>query len=144
MASTRSGVAEDVDEYFARLPEDARATLEHLRKSIRAAAPKAAESISYQIPTFTFDGHRLYIAAWKKHVALYPLSPGVLHALKGERQPYKIVGSTLRIPIGWRLSAATVRRIVKAKIAEDDANAAQRGSRRGAASTKKRATATKS
>jgi uncharacterized protein YdhG (YjbR/CyaY superfamily) len=144
MASTKSGMAKDVDAYFARLPEDARATLEHLRKAIRSAVPKATESISYQIPTFTFDGHRLYIAAWKKHVALYPVGPGVADALKGERQPYKIVGSTLRLPIGGRLSAATVRRIVKAKIAEDDANAAQRGSRRGAVSTKKRATATKS
>lgn len=46
--------AESVDDYLAVLPEDARAALEKLRKTIKATAPKATEVISYQIrPTNT-------------------------------------------------------------------------------------------
>jgi uncharacterized protein YdhG (YjbR/CyaY superfamily) len=37
-----------IDEYLAGLSEDKRAALEKLRKTIRAAAPKAEECISYR------------------------------------------------------------------------------------------------
>jgi hypothetical protein len=62
--------AHDVDAYFDRLADEARATLERLRTSIRAAAPMAVESISYQMPTFSYMGNLVSIAAWKSHVAL--------------------------------------------------------------------------
>ena len=41
---------ESVEEYLAEVPKEPRATLERLRKIIRAAAPNASEIISYQIP----------------------------------------------------------------------------------------------
>lgn len=46
----KSAPAQTIDDYLAAVPEDARAALEKLRKTIRAAAPKATEVISYQIP----------------------------------------------------------------------------------------------
>jgi len=36
-----------VDDYLAALPAESRAALEKLRKTIRAAAPEATETISY-------------------------------------------------------------------------------------------------
>jgi uncharacterized protein YdhG (YjbR/CyaY superfamily) len=44
--------ARDVNTCLAVVSKEARATLEKLRKTIKAAAPKAAEIISYQIPTY--------------------------------------------------------------------------------------------
>ena len=45
-----------VDDDLAELPDDSRAALEQLRPTIRAAAPRATETISYQMPTFKIDG----------------------------------------------------------------------------------------
>ena len=39
-----------IDDYLAGLSDDKRAALEKLRKTIRAAAPKAEECISYRCP----------------------------------------------------------------------------------------------
>lgn len=47
---------ESVDDYLASVPADARAALLKLRKTIQAAAPKATEEISYQVPTFKHHG----------------------------------------------------------------------------------------
>lgn len=47
--------AENIDEYLATVPEETRTVLEELRKTIKAAAPKAEEVISYQIPSFNYS-----------------------------------------------------------------------------------------
>lgn len=48
-----------VDRYLAALPDDQRRALERLRRTIRAAAPRAEECISYRLPTFRLDGKTL-------------------------------------------------------------------------------------
>jgi uncharacterized protein YdhG (YjbR/CyaY superfamily) len=48
--------AKSTDEYLAGLSDDKRAALERLRQAIRAAAPRAEECISYQLPAFRLDG----------------------------------------------------------------------------------------
>ena len=50
------GKPRTIDEYLAALSDDKRAALEKLRKTIRAAAPKAEECISYGLPAFRQDG----------------------------------------------------------------------------------------
>ena len=45
-----------VEGYLAALPEASRAALEKLRKTIKAAAPEATETISDQMPTFKDHG----------------------------------------------------------------------------------------
>jgi uncharacterized protein YdhG (YjbR/CyaY superfamily) len=71
--------AADIDGYLASLPDDARATLEALRHTIRKAAPDAAESISYGMPTFKYKGKPLiYFAAAKQHLALYGTVEGTI------------------------------------------------------------------
>ncbi len=62
-----------VDEYLAGLPEDKRAALEELRKTIRDVVPGAEERISYGLPAFRFEGRMLVgYGATAKHCALYP------------------------------------------------------------------------
>src|SRR2546430_11395858 len=48
--------AKTIDEYLAALSDDKRSALERLRKTIRSAAPKAEECISYQLPAFRLNG----------------------------------------------------------------------------------------
>jgi hypothetical protein len=72
----KSAPARDVDDYLARVPEDARAALEKLRKAIKAAAPKATEAISYQVPMFKHQGRPLVgFGAAKSHCVFYVMSP---------------------------------------------------------------------
>jgi uncharacterized protein YdhG (YjbR/CyaY superfamily) len=114
-----------VDEYLAGVPEDARATLEDLRAKIRAAAPEATESISYQIPTFRHGGPLVAFAAFKNHCSFFPMSLKVMDDLHDDLQPYDTAKTkgTIRFPVDEPLPASLVRKVVQARIAE---NAARR------------------
>ena len=50
---------ESFDEYLSQVPDEARAALEGLRKTIKSAAPDTTETISYQMPTFKYQGRAL-------------------------------------------------------------------------------------
>lgn len=111
----------DIDDYLARVPDEARATLEKLRKVIRAAAPRATETISYQIPTFKHHGPLVAFAAFPNHCGFYVMSPAVMKAHKDELEPYDTATATIRFPIGESLPTALVKKLVKARIAENEA-----------------------
>lgn len=65
-----------VEEYVASVPEDVRPVLDEVCRVVRRMVPDVGEKISYQMPTFVLDGQPLvHVAAWKKHLALYPLPP---------------------------------------------------------------------
>jgi uncharacterized protein YdhG (YjbR/CyaY superfamily) len=66
-----------VDGYVAAQPAATREIIEELRRRVHAAVPEATEAISYDIPTFKIDGKAmLYVGAWTKHVAVYPIPDG--------------------------------------------------------------------
>jgi uncharacterized protein YdhG (YjbR/CyaY superfamily) len=109
-----------VDAYLAALPQDARDTLEVLRRSIKNVLPEAVEVISYQIPTFKYKGRPLvYLAAWKNHCSLYPITQAVQKACADELKAYETSKGTIRFPIGQPLPPALVKKIVKARIDEN-------------------------
>ena len=88
-----------VDEYIGSFPEDVRTLLEEIRRRIRAAVHEAAETISYQIPTFTLDGSAfVYVAGWKHHIAVYPIPVGD-EAFELELAPYRAAKGTLKFPL---------------------------------------------
>ena len=65
---------ESVDDYIASFPPEVQAELQAARRTIRAAAPDAEESISYAIPTFSLAGRPVvYLSGWKKHISIYPV-----------------------------------------------------------------------
>ncbi|HEY7467181.1 MAG TPA: DUF1801 domain-containing protein [Dehalococcoidia bacterium] len=75
----------DIDAYLAGVPEDARATLEDLRRTVRELVPDAVETISYGMPTFQYRGEWLfYFAAAKKHCAIYGTSRGTMRFPPGQ------------------------------------------------------------
>jgi uncharacterized protein YdhG (YjbR/CyaY superfamily) len=119
-----SGVDDNaVDDYLAQVPEEARATLEKLRKTIKNAAPGAVEIISYQIPTFKLDGRMLVsFAAFKNHCSFFPGAAGI-KAHANELKSYQTSKGTIRFPIGKPLPAALVKKLVKARIEENAARA---------------------
>ena len=111
-----------VEDYLAGLPDGSRVALEKLRKTIKAAAPKATETISYDMPAFR-DGRQIlvYYAAFKDHYSLFPASKQVIADHQEELKPYSTSKGTIRFDHGTRLPVALVKKIVKARLAENAA-----------------------
>jgi uncharacterized protein YdhG (YjbR/CyaY superfamily) len=111
--------AEQVRAYFASLPTDARSHVKKVRDIIRAAAPHAAASISYGIPTFKIDGERfIYCAAFTHHVSLYPMTAAIRRTFADELKGYKTSTGTIQFPLAKPLPIGFVKRLVKARLAE--------------------------
>lgn len=118
-AQPKAGKPRTIDEYLAALSDDKRATLEKLRKTIRAAAPKAEECISYQLPSFRLNGMLVAFGAAANHCAFYLLSSTTVEAHKDDLKDYDTSKGTIRFQAGNPLPAALVRKLVKARIAEN-------------------------
>jgi uncharacterized protein YdhG (YjbR/CyaY superfamily) len=118
-----------LNKYLAGLPPDARATLEKLRKTIRAAAPRATEGMSYGLPTFRHHGLLVACGAFKNHCSFFPMSGTLIDKLADELEGYVTSKGTIRFEIGKSLPAALVRKIVKARISQNEAKAAAKSAR---------------
>jgi uncharacterized protein YdhG (YjbR/CyaY superfamily) len=117
-SSTAKGSAapKNVEEYLVRTPEPARSTLMKLRAIIRSVAPpEATETISYGIPTFKYKGSLVWFAAFADHCSLFPTA-SVIQEFKNELNAYETSKGTIRFSVDKPLSAALVKKLVKARV----------------------------
>lgn len=114
-----AGKPKTIDEYPAALSDDKRAALEKLRKTIRATAPKAEECISYQLPAYRQNGMLVGFGATANHCAFFLMSSSTVEAHKNELKDYDTSKGTIRFQADNSLPAALVRKLVKARIAEN-------------------------
>ncbi len=111
----------NVDEYLAGVPEPARTTLNRIRAVIRSAAPaEATEVISYGIPMFKYKGMLMGFAAFSKHCSLFPGSLSALKAVQHELEDFDTSKGTIRFPVDRPPSATLIRKLVKARLAENE------------------------
>jgi uncharacterized protein YdhG (YjbR/CyaY superfamily) len=103
-----------VEQYLAALPADQATRAGEVIERVRSAAPGAVETISYGMPTFTLgNGHPIYVAAWKKHLALHDIAR--LDAdLESELAPYRSGQDTLKFPYRNPIPLDLITRIVVA------------------------------
>ncbi|MGI0038566.1 MAG: iron chaperone [Nitrososphaera sp.] len=118
---------ESVDDYLAVLPDDKRAALAKLRKLIQAAAPNATEVISYQIPVYKYHGMLVGFAAFKNHCSFFVMSPSVMNAYAEELEKYDGAETTIHFTADKPLPIALVKKLVKARILENETNAKKKG-----------------
>ncbi len=111
----------DVDTYLESIPPDKRILLESLRKTIRSAAPKAEEVISYQMPAYKYHGVLVYFAAFKDHCSFFPGAKSILKTYAGELKGYRTSAGTIQFTAENPLPAALVRKIVRARVTENEA-----------------------
>ncbi len=91
-----------------------------------ALVPDAVETISYQMPTFKYEGKALVgYAAFTNHLSLFPYSNGVMSQLVEELAAYDTSGKggTIRFTAEAPLTEAVVEAIVRTRIAEIEARA---------------------
>ena len=113
-----------IDAYLATLPTDQRVALKRLRTIIRAAAPKAEECISYQIPSFRQDGMLVGFGATANHCTFFVMSSSILKGFTKELKGYETGKGSIQFQPAKPLPVALVRKLVKARMAE---NARRRG-----------------
>jgi len=123
-SKTHTAPPTTIDEYLSRVSDDKRAALERLRETIRGVVPTAEECISYQMPAFRHDGRVLvYFAAAANHCAFYP--GGMVNDFKDELEGYETSKGTIRFQPEHPLPASLVRKIVKARVAQNASRAAK-------------------
>jgi len=106
------------------------AALADLRRKIQAAAPGAEEGSSYGLAAFKIDGRTLVcIGATREHCALYPMSGEIVARLAPALKRYHTSKGTIRFTPEAPLSAALVKRVVRARLEEMGAVGATRARR---------------
>lgn len=115
-----------VDEYFSTLPQEARDALEIMRKTIKQAAPKAEEAISYNMPAFKYNGMLVWYAAFKEHIGFYPKA-SAMAAFKDELAGYRTSKGAIQFPLGKGIPVSLVKKIVKFRLKEDEQRESTRG-----------------
>lgn len=108
-----------VDQYIAAYPPAVKKLLEKLRKTIKAAAPKAEEGISYMMPAYKYHGVLVYFAAFEKHIGFYAAPTGHA-AFKKELAGYKTGKGSVQFPFDKPLPFDLVTKIVKWRVKENE------------------------
>jgi uncharacterized protein YdhG (YjbR/CyaY superfamily) len=108
----------NIDEYIADFPDTTREMLTQLRFTIKDAAPKAEEAISYGMPAFKLNGVLVYFAGYKNHIGFYPTGSGIA-AFKEALADYKCSKGTAQFPLDRRLPLGLIKKIVKHRVKEN-------------------------
>ena len=107
-----------VDEDIAGYPEEIQALLERVRATVKKAAPKAEEVISYNIPGYKLNGMLVWFAAFSKHIGFYPKGSGIA-SFKKELAGYKTSKGTVQFPFDKPLPLGLISKIVKYRVKEN-------------------------
>ena len=108
----------DVDAYIAGFAPSTQAVLQKIRQTIKAAAPQAEETISYQIPSYKLSGVLVYFAAFKNHIGLYPPVAGDAKLLE-QLSAYAGPKGNLKFPLNQPIPYDLITQIVKLKVKQN-------------------------
>jgi uncharacterized protein YdhG (YjbR/CyaY superfamily) len=110
--------AKDVDEYIAAAPKGVQSMLMQIRAAIKEVAPDAVESISYDMPFYSykgeegFKGRLVYFGLLKSSIALY-MRPQDIEPYKSEVAEYKSTKSALQFPLDQAIPVPLIKRLVR-------------------------------
>ena len=110
----------NVDAYIAAAPKKEQSKLRELRAIIKKTAPSAEERVSYGMPYYDYKGRLVYFAYAKAHIGLYIPSP-VIEEHQSELKDYETTRATVRFPLDKKLPAALIKKLVKARMKQNDA-----------------------
>ena len=82
--------------------------------------PETTEALSYGIPAFRYKGGLVAYAAFKKHCSFFPMQASLIDEMKEELKDYRTSKGTLQFPPDKPLPARLVKKMVKARVAENE------------------------
>ncbi len=110
--------SKNINEYISNYPKEIQEILEQLRATIKKAAPKAEEVISYGMPAFKFNGMLVWFAAQSNHFGFYP-GASAKEVFEKELSLYKGGKGTVQFPFGKPLPIRLITKIVKFRVSEN-------------------------
>lgn len=108
----------DIDAYIAGFPKDEQIILQKVRATIRKAAPKATEAISYGIPTFKLNGNLVHFGGFKYHIGFFPGSKAI-EFFADELKKFTTSKGTIQFPLDQPLPLVLITKIVKHRVGEN-------------------------
>jgi uncharacterized protein YdhG (YjbR/CyaY superfamily) len=107
------------DAYIASFPKEVQQLLKQVRSTIKEAAPKAEELISYGMRAYKLNGRPLvYFAGYEHHIGFYP-TPSAILAFKKELSIYKSAKGSVQFPLDKPMPVQLIKKMVKHKVAEN-------------------------
>jgi uncharacterized protein YdhG (YjbR/CyaY superfamily) len=107
-----------IEEYISKFPKDIQKILQQIRATIKKAAPKSVEVISYGMPAFKQNKVLVYFAVGKKHIGFYP-TPTPINFFSKELADYKTSKGAIQFPTDKKIPLALIARITKFRVKED-------------------------
>ena len=102
-----------IEEYIAQFEPEIQEILKKIRALIHEIAPGSVETISYQMPAFSFNGKPLvYFAVFKKHIGFYPAPSGIVE-FKDILSLYKHGKGSVQFPLNKPIPFDLIARIVQ-------------------------------
>ena len=109
-------LAKNVDDYIATAPKEAQLKLRELRATIKSAAPKAEEGISWGVPFYKYHGVLAGFSVFKDHVSF-----GFADLLQSkdrkilEEKGYVTGKKTIQIKFDQKVPTTTIKQILKGR-----------------------------
>ncbi|NOT59687.1 MAG: hypothetical protein HOP19_05615 [Acidobacteria bacterium] len=116
--NSKQAIPQTIDDYIAGCAEAVRPLLEKIRTTIRKAAHKAEEAISYQMPTFKLHGNLVHFMTHAKHIGFYPTPSGIT-AFQDELAKYASAKGSVQFPLDKPIPYALIGKIVKFRVKEN-------------------------
>ncbi|MFO0882603.1 MAG: DUF1801 domain-containing protein [Pirellulales bacterium] len=110
-----------IDDYLENVAPKQKERLNQLRQLVHKLAPDVQECISYGIPAFRRYGKLLLaMGGAAKHYALYPMSSATIQMMQAEVVGHDTSKGTIRLDPNKPFPAALLKKLVKARIAEQE------------------------
>lgn len=110
-----------IDDHIKGFPLNVQKILRKIRETIRKAAPKAEETISYGIPTFKLNGNLVHFAGYEHHIGFYPGSKAI-KLFKKKLSKYETSKGTVRFSLEKEIPYTLIRDITKMRVKENTKN----------------------
>ncbi len=102
--SMKSNAPGTVAKYAESFPKSTQTIIKKMRATIKKAAPKAVESISYQMPAYKLNGVLVYFAVYANHIGFYPTPKGAIQFPLDKKIPWALVSKIVRYRVKENLA----------------------------------------
>lgn len=107
------------DAYFASIDAAAAKTARAMFDAVRTTNPALDLVVAWNQPVLKAQrGYVLGISAAKNHLTVNPFSKHVIETFAESLDDLGVAKHTFKVPIGWKVDAPLLRRLVKARLRE--------------------------